>query len=90
LWFANGQVSKPFRLKNGVAQGSVLAPILYNIYTADFSETTSKRYMYADGIALSYSNKVISTCQRLLTQMALKNINHQIGFLNISSQKKNF
>jgi len=58
--FANGQASKPFRFKNGVAQGSVLVPILH-IYTADFPETNSRRYMYADDVALSYSNKVIPT-----------------------------
>jgi len=45
----------PFRTKNGVAQGSVLAPCLYNIYTADFPETSAKRYMYADDVALTVS-----------------------------------
>jgi len=36
---SDGQASRPFRTKNGVAQGSVLASCLYNIYTADFPET---------------------------------------------------
>ena len=43
------------KLKNGVAQGSVLAPTLYNIYTSDFPDTSSNRYIYADDAALAVS-----------------------------------
>ena len=34
----DGQSSRSFNLKNGVAEGSVLAPTLSNVYTSDFSE----------------------------------------------------
>ena len=55
LYTSDGQASRPFRTKNGVAQGSVLAPCLCNIYTADFPETLAKRYMYADDVGLTAS-----------------------------------
>ena len=44
------------RLKNGVPQGSVLAPLLFNIYTHDLSSTISRKYAYADDLALLHSS----------------------------------
>jgi len=35
---SDGQKSRPHRLKNGVSQGSVLAPTLCNIYTSNFPQ----------------------------------------------------
>jgi len=52
LYSNDEQTSRPFRTKNGVARGSVLLPCLYNIYTTDFPETSAKRCMYADDVAL--------------------------------------
>ena len=43
-------------LKNGVPQGSVLAPLLFNIYTHDLPSTISKKYLYADDLALLRSS----------------------------------
>ena len=40
--------------KNGLPQGGVLAPTLYNIYTADFPSTENTRnYIYADDICIT-------------------------------------
>jgi len=55
LYTSNRQASRPFRTENGVARGSVLAHCLYNIYTADFPETSAKQYMYTDDVALTGS-----------------------------------
>ena len=37
---------------NGVPQGSVLSPMLFNIYISDLPETTSRKYGYADDLAI--------------------------------------
>ena len=55
LFTSDGQKSRSFTLKNGVAQGSVLAPTLYNFYTADFPKTSGNCFMYADDVAITYS-----------------------------------
>ena len=43
----NGSQSRLQRLRNGVPQGLVLAPFLFNIYTYDLTTTTSKKLAYA-------------------------------------------
>ncbi len=53
----DGQQSRLRRLNNGVPQGSVLAPLLFNIYIHDLPETTSKKYGYADDIAILATHK---------------------------------
>lgn len=33
-------------------QGSVLSPVLFNVYTSDFVNTTSRKFIYADDVGL--------------------------------------
>jgi len=47
----NGKRSRLRRLKNGVPQGSVLAPLRFNIYISDAPITVSRKYAYADDLA---------------------------------------
>ena len=45
------------RLRNGLPQGSVLALILFNIYTYDLPSMTSQKYAYANDLALLYASR---------------------------------
>ena len=44
------------RLKNGVPQGSVLVPLLFNIYTYDLPSIISRNFAYADDLELLHSS----------------------------------
>ena len=49
--------SKRCLFKNGVPQGSVLALLLFNIYTSNLPPTTSKKYVYTDDVALATASR---------------------------------
>ena len=52
MHISDGQCSRLRKMKNGVPQGSVLSPMLFNIYISDLPETTSRKYGYADDLAI--------------------------------------
>ena len=56
LTIGDSKQSRLRRLKNGVPQGSVLAPLLFNIYTYDLPSMISRKFGYADDLALLHSS----------------------------------
>ena len=53
----NGKRSRLRRPKNGVPRGSVLAPLLINIYSSDLPTTISRKYAYADDLAIMHADR---------------------------------
>jgi len=56
LTTGNGQGSRLRRLKNGVPQWSALAPLLFNSYILDLPITISRKYAYADDLAIMHAD----------------------------------
>ena len=56
LTTGDSKQSRLRRLENGVPQGSVLAPLLFNIYTFDLPFMISRKFAYADDLALLHSS----------------------------------
>ena len=57
LTTGDSKQSRLRRLKNCVPQGSVLAPLLFNIYTYDLPSMISRKFAYADDLALLRSSE---------------------------------
>ena len=55
LTTSDSKQSRLRRLKNGVPQRSVLAPLLFNIYTYDLPSMISRVFVYADDLAMLHS-----------------------------------
>jgi len=60
-------ISRKCRLNNGLPQRSVLASILFNLYINDIPRTCSKKFMYADDIAIACQSKCLHKCECILT-----------------------
>ena len=61
-----GKKSWSRTLSNDVQQGSVLAPLLFSIYTHKIPPTTSMKYTYPDDITLMASHKCFQGIERVL------------------------
>lgn len=67
------QKSRWRNLKNGLPQGSVLAPILFNVYTNDqpILENT-RHFLYADDLAITAQGNTFSEVEQTLTLALMK------------------
>jgi len=52
----NGKRSRLRHLKNGVSQGSVWEPLLFNIYISDLPTTVTRKYAYADDLVIMHAD----------------------------------
>ena len=68
LSIGDSKRSRVRRLRNGLPQGSVMAPLLFNIYTYDLPSTISQKYAYADDLALMHTSKDWKTLEGTLSQ----------------------
>src|SRR5699024_2134815 len=66
-----GEKSSKFKtLNNGLPQGAVLSPLLFNVYTSDLPETLSRKFVYADDLALTFQHKEFEQLEKQLSQDA--------------------
>jgi len=68
LTTGNGKRTRLRRLKNGVTQGSVLTPLLFNIYISDLPATISRKYAYADDLAIMHVDGDCQAVEGVLTK----------------------
>lgn len=59
--------SKSYTIRNGLPQGSVLAPILFNLYTSDMPATNSRKFCYADDTAIATQSRLLEDGEETLT-----------------------
>jgi len=64
----NGEASKNRYLQNGLPQGLVLSLVLFNAYTVDIVETTVRKCIYANDIALVAQTESLDTVQNILNR----------------------
>lgn len=65
--YMDDKTSNSRSLNNDLAQGSVLAPLLFNVYIADLPTTHSIKFAYSDDLAIATQHKDHNETGRILT-----------------------
>lgn len=65
-------------ITNGLPQGSVLAPLLFNLYTSDIPTLASRKFVYADDLAIAFQYEY----NEMSESNAINNINDDLHLLN--------
>jgi hypothetical protein len=64
----NGRENKYKCLQNGLPLGTILSLILFNVYTSDFVNTTSRKFMYADDVRLVAQAESFGKLEKILNK----------------------
>ncbi|VVC25095.1 Reverse transcriptase domain [Cinara cedri] len=88
----NGKVRGYKFLQNGLPQGSVLSPTLFNAYMADITDTVSRKFIYADDVALVWKltlnpSKSVTRAYHLNNREANRELHIEIDRQNIASEE---
>lgn len=67
------------RLNSGLIQGGVLSPLLFVLYLSDLPETRSRKFVFADDLALALQYKYDNLSER----WAIRNLNNDLTKLEM-------
>jgi len=66
--FLGNKESNWHRVMNGLPQGSVLPPTLFNLYIHNLPETKGLKFQYTDDIAITYQSTDLEEGGKALTE----------------------
>jgi hypothetical protein len=86
---ARGFLSSPSQVLSGVPRGSILGPLLFNVFIKDFGDAIahSKYLLFADDIKIYRAIKISEDCDLLQSDINSKQGLHIANYLELSISK---